>query len=71
MVGIAQLVGAGVVGFITLKLLGLLAAPLLGLFAGLAGLTVGIVGFVLKVAFVVLVGWLVLRLFRRRPAHAA
>lgn len=71
MASFARLVGAGVVGLIALKLLGLLAGPLVGAFAGLAALTVGFLGFVLKVGFVVVVGWLVMRLFRGRRTSVA
>jgi hypothetical protein len=61
---VAQLALAGLAGFVTLKLLGWLVLPILGL-------TVGIFGFLFKVVIVVLVGWIVLRLFRReRPSMA-
>jgi hypothetical protein len=53
----AQLVGAGLVGILTLKVLGWIALPVLGL-------ATGFFAFMLKVAVVLVVGWLVLRLFR-------
>lgn len=67
----ASLVGSGVVGLIALKLLGALAAPLLGVFGFLVALTVGVVGLVLKIAFVLAVGWFVLRIFRGRRTATA
>jgi hypothetical protein len=59
-----QLVAAGLVGVLTLKVLGWLALPILGLATGFGA-------FLLKVAVVVLVGWLVLRLFRGRRERVA
>lgn len=60
----AQLAGLGLVGYFALKLLGLLAVPILGLAAGFLGVVV-------KVGLVVLVGWVVLRLLRGRKRKVA
>lgn len=55
---------AGVAGLVALKLVGGLLFPLLGLAVGLVGLAV-------KIAFVVFVGWFVLRTLRgREPTRA-
>lgn len=54
---------AGLAGLVVLKLLGGILLPLLGL-------AFGLVSFVVKLLFVVLVGWLVLRLFRGRRVRS-
>lgn len=64
MTTLLQYAVAGVAGILALKLVGGLLLPLLGLAVGLVGLAV-------KIAVVMLVGWLVLRVLRgRRPETA-
>lgn len=52
-----QLAAMGVAGYLGFKLVSALLLPLLGLAAGLLGLAI-------KVALVMVVGWVVLRLLR-------
>jgi len=61
---LVQYTVAGLAGLVVLKLLGGILLPLLGL-------AFGLVSFVVKLLFVVLVGWLVLRLFRGRRVRSS
>ena len=64
MVTLLQYAAAGVAGLVALKIVGGLILPLLGLAMGLLGLAV-------KIAFMVFVGWLVLRVLRGRSPKRA
>lgn len=61
---LVQYAVAGVAGLVALKLVGGLLLPLLGL-------AFGFVSLVVKLAFMVVVGWLVLRLLRGSRTRSA
>lgn len=65
-----QVATAGLVGFLTLKVIGWLLLPILGFAIPVLGFATGVVAFLLKVAVVMLVGWLVLRLFRGKRTES-
>jgi len=64
MVTLAKMAVAGIAGLFVLKLLA-------GLLLPLVGLAVGVVGVAVKVAVVLLVGWFVLSILRRRKREPA